>query len=70
MATKVNHSGKVKFYNDTRAYGFITDDNGVDYFFHISGILNRAQIKKDDSVTFELAPAKNDGVKAINIVKV
>jgi len=27
-------NGKVKFYNKKKRYGFITGDDGVDYFFH------------------------------------
>ena len=31
-------TGKVKFFNRRKKYGFITGDDGEDYFFHESGL--------------------------------
>ena len=36
--------GKVKFYNRDKKYGFITGDDGKDYFFHVSGVSGEAEI--------------------------
>jgi len=61
--------GKVKFYNDVKAYGFIACEDGEDYFFHLSGIANKARLIKDDKVTFKLETG-NRGLKAVEIEKV
>ena len=46
-------TGKVKFFNDSKGYGFIKDnETGQDYFVHSSGLID--QINDDDEVTFEL----------------
>jgi CspA family cold shock protein len=45
--------GKVKFYNRTKGFGFITDlETGDDYFIHATGLLE--DIKDNDDVDFEL----------------
>ena len=38
-------TGKVKFYNKEKKYGFITGDDGKDYFFHASGVSNEIYLK-------------------------
>ena len=38
-------TGKVKFYNKEKKYGFITGDDGKDYFFHVSGVSNDIYLK-------------------------
>jgi len=59
------YSGKVKFFNDIKGYGFVTDLVSLkDYFFHFSGIIDK--VRKDDKVNFELQEGPR-GLKAINI---
>jgi len=59
--------GTVKFFNMEKEFGFITGEDGKDYFVHKSE-LNGTTIGKDDTVTFE--PEKGDkGIKATKVVK-
>ena len=51
-------TGKVKFYNREKRYGFITGDNGTDYFFHESMLVDGQQVREEDKVEFNAS----DGV--------
>ena len=45
--------GIVKFFNVTKGFGFIKDDESQnEYFVHVTGLID--QIKENDQVTFEL----------------
>jgi CspA family cold shock protein len=58
-------TGKVKFFNQTKGFGFITDDNnGQEIFVHISG--TRDEIRQDDQVTFDTEEGKK-GLNAVNV---
>ena len=39
-------TGTVKFYNEAKGFGFITDENGTDVFVHATGLVN--EIQKDE----------------------
>ncbi|WP_420581382.1 cold-shock protein [Reichenbachiella sp.] len=57
--------GKVKFFNESKGYGFIVDDeDSKEYFVHISGLVD--QVKEGDAVTFDL----KEGKKGLNAVDV
>ncbi|HUX95623.1 MAG TPA: cold shock domain-containing protein [Bacteroidales bacterium] len=59
------NNGTVKFYDTTRGFGFIADDDSSEeYFVHSTGLTD--PIKKDDTVTFELTQGKK-GLNAINV---
>lgn len=59
-------NGTVKFFNDSKGYGFITpDDGGKDVFVHVNG-LNGTQIKEGDKVTFETEEGRK-GLNAVNV---
>jgi len=45
-------TGKIKFYNREKRYGFITGDDGVDYFFHESMVADGQQVRDEDKVEF------------------
>lgn len=46
-------TGKVKFFNNTKGFGFISDnESDEEYFVHVSGLID--QIREGDEVTFEL----------------
>lgn len=69
LATLINiiimNNGTVKFYDTTRGFGFIADDDSSEeYFVHSTGLTD--PIKKDDTVTFELTQGKK-GLNAINV---
>ncbi len=57
--------GTVKFFNESKGFGFIKDaETEQDYFVHVSGLIDK--IKKDDEVVFEL----EEGRKGLNAVQV
>ncbi len=59
--------GTVKFFNETKGFGFVTDEeNGQEYFVHVSGLVDN--IEKDDEVTFDLQEGRK-GLNAINVKK-
>lgn len=59
------NTGTVKFFNDSKGYGFITEEgSGSEYFVHISGLID--EVKQGDSVEFELREGKK-GMNAVNV---
>ena len=59
-------TGKVKFYTKEKKYGFITGDDGKDYFFHASGVSNDIYLKDGDNVEFKVVEGER-GPKAVDI---
>ena len=58
--------GKVKFYNKGKKFGFIEGNNGIDYFFHATGISTDVYIVDGDKVEFKIIEGDR-GPKAIEI---
>lgn len=58
------NTGTVKFFNDSKGYGFIKDDSGQEYFVHVTGLAE--EIRQDDRVTYELKEGRK-GMNAINV---
>jgi CspA family cold shock protein len=57
--------GKVKFYNYSKGYGFICDnESGQDIFVHSTGL--KDEIRDGDEVTFDVAQGKK-GLNAVNV---
>ncbi|MCO5233784.1 MAG: cold-shock protein [Chitinophagales bacterium] len=57
--------GTVKFFNQTKGFGFITPtDGGADVFVHISGL--KDEVKEKDKVVFEVQQGKK-GLTAVNV---
>lgn len=57
--------GTVKFFNQTKGFGFIkVDSNGSEIFVHVSGL--KDQVRENDKVVFEIKDGKK-GPNAINV---
>jgi len=57
-------TGKIKFYNADKGYGFIKGDAGKDYFYHISDMASEDYTPAaDDRVRFNVVTGKK-GLKA------
>lgn len=57
--------GTVKFFNETKGFGFIKpDDSGEDVFVHSSGLIDN--IRENDKVNFEVQRGKK-GLNAVNV---
>jgi CspA family cold shock protein len=58
-------NGTVKFYNDSKGFGFIKEANSTkEYFVHSSGL--KDSIRENDEVTFDLVEGKK-GLNAVNV---
>ncbi len=63
-------SGKVKFFNGAKGYGFIKSSDGSEVFFHAKDCADNAKnLKDDDSVTFHTEEGKK-GLAAKNVTLV
>jgi len=59
-------TGKVKFFNDVKGFGFITpDDGGSDIFVHVSAV-ERGTLSDEDKVSYEIGEG-NRGPCAVNV---
>ena len=57
--------GTVKFFNETKGFGFITEEGvAKDHFVHISGLID--EIREGDEVEFNLEEGKK-GLSAVNV---
>jgi cold shock protein len=57
--------GTVKFFNDSKGFGFITEEgSNKEHFVHISGLID--EIREGDYVEFDLQEGKK-GLNAVNV---
>ncbi|WP_421940138.1 cold-shock protein [Pedobacter sp.] len=57
--------GTVKFFNETKGFGFIVPGNGdAELFVHVSGLLDN--IRENDSVSYDVEEGRK-GLNAINV---
>lgn len=60
----MSKTGKVKFYNEAKGFGFISDESGVDVFVHATGLID--EIRENDTVTYDVTDGKK-GPNAVNV---
>lgn len=60
--------GKVKFFNESKGYGFIVDSgSNQEYFVHVTGLVD--EVRENDSVSFELQEGRK-GLNAVNVKRI
>ena len=64
-------SGKVKWFDNAKGFGFIAQNSGQDVFVHHSSIIGPGfkTLKEGDEVSFEAIPS-DKGLKAQNVPRV
>ncbi len=64
------NTGKVKWFNAEKGFGFIEDENGTDVFVHFSAITGDGykSLEEGQRVQFDIAQG-NRGAQAANVVK-
>jgi CspA family cold shock protein len=60
--------GTVKFFNASKGFGFITAEDGKDYFVHQSALAEGVVLQDNDPVEFDVEEGDR-GPKAVNVKK-
>ena len=60
--------GTVKFFNRSKGFGFISAEDGKDYFVHQSALAEGVTLNDGDAVTFDVEEGER-GPKAVNVNK-
>lgn len=61
-------TGKVKFFNEAKGYGFIIEDeSNREIFLHHSGLVDK--VRENDQVSYEVIEGRK-GLNAVNVKKV
>jgi|UniRef100_A0A7V4LCW2 CspA family cold shock protein len=66
----MRETGKVKWFNDSKGFGFITRESGPDVFVHHTAIQGNGfrTLAEDQEVEFEVVQGAK-GLQAQNVVK-
>lgn len=60
--------GKVKWFNNEKGFGFITSDDGQDFFVHFSGIAGEGYKTLQEAAEVEFDVSQTDkGSMAVNV---
>ena len=63
-------TGKVKWFNIQKGFGFIVQEDNKDLFVHFKDVLGGIEsLKENDTVEFEVAEGRK-GLQAVNVKKV
>ncbi len=67
----MKETGRVKWFNDSKGFGFIARENGPDVFVHHSAIQSKGfrSLAENDKVEFEVVQGQK-GLQAQNVVKI
>jgi CspA family cold shock protein len=60
--------GTVKFFNRMKGFGFISAEDGKEYFVHQTGLQEGVTLNENDAVTFDVEEGDR-GPKASNVSK-
>jgi CspA family cold shock protein len=59
------NKGTVKFFNESKGFGFVVDEESkTEYFVHVTGLVD--EINEGDAVEFELQEGRK-GLNAVNV---
>lgn len=62
-------TGTVKFFNESKGFGFIVDDeSGQEIFLHVTGLGGR-KVRENDRVEYEVVEGRR-GLNAVNVKKI
>ncbi|MBN1793203.1 cold shock domain-containing protein [Candidatus Woesearchaeota archaeon] len=58
--------GRVKFFNQSKGFGFVAAEDGKEYFVHVTGLKEGVSLKDNDAVSFEIEQGDR-GPKAVQV---
>ena len=61
-------NGTVKFFNEEKGFGFVTADDGKEFFVHQTALEEGVTLREGDAVTFDVEQGDR-GPKAVNVKK-
>ena len=65
LTNKIMATGTVKFFNESKGFGFITPTSGgKEVFVHVTGLID--QIRENDEVKYDVEEGKK-GPSAVNV---
>jgi len=65
LTNKIMATGTVKFFNESKGFGFITPTSGgKEVFVHVTGLID--QIRENDEVNYDVEEGKK-GPSAVNV---